>query len=157
MVFALKDQKSSADPVALKKADYELLAKFRYTLRRYLRFSEQAARSQGLTPQQYQALLAIAGFPGRDHIAVGELAEHLQLTHHSAVGLANRIESLGYIQRSPAEDDRRRVLISLTESGRKLLDCVYRMHRRELQSAGPLLANLIQQAARQLPEDVQQL
>lgn len=149
----MHSREPSVPPASLKKSDYELLARFRYSLRRYLRFSEQAARSHGLTPQQYQALLAIAGYPGRDEISVGDLAEQLQLTHHSAVGLANRIEALGYIRRSPSEEDRRSVLLSLTEPGRTLLDQVYHVHRKELRSAGPILANLIHQAARQLPED----
>jgi DNA-binding MarR family transcriptional regulator len=73
------------------KAEYETLAAFRYNLRHFLRFSESAAESTGLTSRQYQALLAIKGFPARDCITVGELAEQLQIAHHSAVGLVDRL------------------------------------------------------------------
>ena len=70
----------------LSKSQYELLAAFRYALRQFLHFSEEAARAAGITPQQHQALLAVKGFPGRDCVTVGELAERLQLRHHSAAG-----------------------------------------------------------------------
>src|SRR5579859_1886698 len=79
----------------LSKADYEALAEFRWSLRHFLGFSEAAARAAGITPQQHQALLAIKGFPGRDKVSVGELAERLQIEHHSAVGLADRLVRRG--------------------------------------------------------------
>src|SRR5512141_1167992 len=99
------------------KADYEILAEFRYALRRFLRFSESAAQELGLTPQQHQALLAIKGFPGRERVTIGELAERLQIRHHSAVGLANRLEAEKLIERSATSEDRRKVFISLTAHG----------------------------------------
>ena len=75
----------------ITKSQYENLAAFRFALRKFLRFSEDAAGAAGLTPQQHQALLAIKGFPGRDHVTVGELAERLQIKPHSAVGLIDRL------------------------------------------------------------------
>src|ERR1700761_5506251 len=75
----------------LDKSQFETLAAFRYALRRFLHFSEEAAHAAGITPQQYQALLAIKGFPSREKVTVGELAERLQLRHHSAVGLVDRL------------------------------------------------------------------
>src|SRR5580704_11668035 len=90
-----------ARPAHLIKSQYETLAAFRYALRRFIRFSEGAARAAGITPQQHQALLAIKGFPARDKVTVGELAERLQLRHHSAVGLIDRLvmEKLASIHR----------------------------------------------------------
>ena len=76
---------------SLSKADYEALAEFRYALRKFLGFSETAAGKYGVTPQQYQALLAIEGFPGRNWVTIGELAEQMRIAHHSAVGLVDRI------------------------------------------------------------------
>src|SRR6478735_10527359 len=98
----------------LRKEDYERLAAFRYALRRFLRFSEQAAQTAGITPQQHQALLAIKGFPGREHVTVSELAEWLQLRHHSTVELVNRLEAQGLVARTHATDDRRQVNLGLT-------------------------------------------
>src|SRR6202044_268812 len=80
---------NASSPVT--KADFEMLASFRYELRRFLHFSEGAAREAGLTPGQHQALLAVKGFPGKDRITIGELAERLQVAHHSAVGLVDRL------------------------------------------------------------------
>ncbi len=136
---------------ALSKKDYEALAAFRYALRKFLGFSEAAARQYGLTPQQYQGLLAIEGFPGRNWVSVGELAEQLRIAHHSAVGLIDRMESMRLVRRSPSQEDRRRVQVSLTSKGLKLLEKMYRIHRDELRSTGPRLATLLHQAAAQIP------
>lgn len=121
------------------KQEYEALARFRYGLRRYLRFSEEVVRRSGLTPQQYQLVLAIKGYPGRDWAGVGEVAERLQIRHNSAVGLADRCERLGLIQRDTHPDDRRGIALRLTEKGEQLLADLVSMHRQELERLGPLL------------------
>lgn len=148
-------KKYSKSPPKLTKADYERLSEFRYALRVYLGFSEQAARSHGLTPQQYQALLAIEGYPGRNKVRVGELADQLQIAHHSAVGLVDRLVALGLVGRKPSSEDRRRVNVSLTRKGRVLLEKLYRVHRAELRTAGPKLVSLLQKAAKQIPADTE--
>ena len=94
----------------ITKAHYETLAELRYALRQFLRFSENAAQAAGVTPQQHQAMLTIKGFPGRDHITIGELAERLQILHHSAVGLANRLAVERYVRRVSSRKDRRHKL-----------------------------------------------
>ncbi len=131
------------DPSAITKTEYEVLAEFRYALRRFMSFSEHAAKEVGITPQQHQALLAIKGFPGRDQITIGELSERLQIKHHSAVGLVNRLESEKLITRSPAEDDRRKVFISLTRRGLSVLGRLSQIHREELQRLSPQLRSLL--------------
>src|SRR5579872_5953432 len=105
----------------LLKSDYETLAAFRYALRRFLRFSEGAAEKAGITAQQHQALLAIKGFPGRDDVTIAELAERLQLRHHSVVGLVDRLAAESLARRLRSETDRRNVLIQLTPRGEKVL------------------------------------
>ncbi len=127
----------------LTKADYETLAEFRYTLRTFLGFSEQAAADQGITPQQYQALLAIEGFRGRNWVTVGELAEQMRVAPHSAVGLVDRMESLRLVRRSTSKEDRRRVQVSLTSKGLTKLQKLYRMHREELALFGPRLTGIL--------------
>lgn len=139
---------------SLSKADYETLAEFRYALRKFLGFSELAATEHGVTPQQYQALLAIEGYPGRNWVTIGELAEQMRTAHHSAVGLVDRMESMLLVKRSTAEDDRRRVRVRLTPKGLKLLNKLYLVHRAELQSSGPRLAALLQKAAERIPPKV---
>ncbi|MEC4590007.1 MULTISPECIES: MarR family winged helix-turn-helix transcriptional regulator [Nitrospirillum] len=129
-----------ADP--LEKADYELLAEFRHVLRRFLSFSEDAAAVAGLTAQQHQALLAIKGYPGRDHVTVGELAERLCVRPHSAVGLIDRLEGNGWVRRAPGPEDRRQVVISLTPAAEDLLAGLSRVHRDEIRRLSPLLRTL---------------
>jgi DNA-binding CsgD family transcriptional regulator len=83
----------------LTKTEYELLAAFRYHLRQFLRFSEEAAQTAGLTPRQHQALLAIKGFPKRESVTIGELAEQLQIAHHTAVELVDRLAAQKLVER----------------------------------------------------------
>src|ERR1051325_8418632 len=128
----------------LEKAEYEMLAAFRYALRQFLRFSEEAAASVGLTPQQHQALLAVKGYPGRDYVTNGELAEQLQIRHHSAVGLINRLEAQGLLERSWEHgDDRRKVYVRLTGRGAKLLERLTAAQQEELRRNVPQLQSRI--------------
>ncbi|MDR0532581.1 MAG: MarR family transcriptional regulator [Verrucomicrobiales bacterium] len=135
----------------LQKKDYELLAEFRYALRRFLRFSEQAAKKYNLAPQQYQALLAIEGFKGRNHVTVGELAEQLQVAHHTAVELVQRLEKIQLVRRQNLPGDQRKVWISLTNKGMELLEKLYLIHRREIRSVGPQISKLLREAAEKMP------
>jgi len=116
----------------LAKRHYETLASFRYELRRYLRYSEQVSRQHGVTPLQYQLLLHIKGYPGRDWASVTELAERLQAKHHGVVSLINRCEKLGLVERRSDGADRRRVRVYLTGKGEKRLERLAELHRREL-------------------------
>lgn len=145
--FSIGMPRSAATVSSLAKADFELLAEFRYKLRKFLGFSEAAAVSHGVSPQQYQALLAIEGFPGRNWVTIGELAEQMQVAHHSAVGLVDRMQTLRLVRRVPSKEDRRRVHVSLTAKGLSVLEKLYRAHREELQSVGPQLIGLLSRAA----------
>jgi len=128
----------------IQKAEYERLASFRYALRQFLRFSEKAARANNLTPQQHQALLAIKGFPGRERITLGELAERLQIRHHSTVELVNRLEIQRFVVREQAEEDRRQVYVALTPSANEILEQLAAVHKEELRRIGPQLHLLLQ-------------
>lgn len=139
----------------LTKADYELLAEFRYTLRTFLGFSEAAATRHGVSPQQYQALLAIEGFPGRNWVSIGELAEKIRIAHHSAVGLVNRMVAVGLVVRTPSQEDRRRVQVALTAQGLAVLEKLYRVHQEELRSVGPQLIGLLRRAVDESPDRTQ--
>lgn len=131
----------------LTNEDYELLAAFRYSLRMFLRFSEEAAQAAGLTPHQHQALLAIKGFPGREQTTIGELAERLQSYHHSVVGLVDRLVAQGLAARRQATDDRRCVYVRLTERGEAVLAELSLAHRNELRRIGPQIGALLQRLA----------
>ncbi len=126
------------------KTDYEHLAAFRYGLRVFLRFSEEAAKAVGLTPQQHQALLSIVGFPEREQITIGELAERLQIRPHSAVGLVDRLENQGLVERHPGQDDRRQVYIQLTDEGKDVLDRLVVAHQAELRRIEPYWRRLFE-------------
>ncbi|MGA9752647.1 MAG: MarR family transcriptional regulator [Acidobacteriota bacterium] len=129
----------------ITRAEYEALASFRYALRQFLHFSEQAAREAGLTPAQHQALLAIHGFPGRarSNVTVGDLAERLKIKHNSAVGLVDRLAHQGLLTRVPPQGDRRRVVVELTAQGVGVLEGLALVHREELLRVGPVLASLL--------------
>jgi DNA-binding MarR family transcriptional regulator len=127
----------------ITKAHYEVLAELRYALRQFLRFSENAAQEAGITPQQHQAMLAIKGFPGRDRITIGELAERLQIVHHSAVGLADRLVAEHYVQRVPGLKDRRQVYLALTRTGEILLGKLSEAHQEQLRRVGPRITDLL--------------
>ena len=129
----------------LSQLQYENLAAFRYALRRFLRFSEDAAKRAGLTPQQHQALLAIKGFPRRDEVTVSELAERLQLRHHSTVELLDRLAKLKLVVRAQSDSDRRQVNVRLTPRGEQILDKLSSAHEEQLRRIGPELTGLLNQ------------
>ncbi len=126
------------------RVDFEKLAAFRYALRRFLRFSEQAAAEIGLTPQQHQALLAIEGFPERNYASIGEIAERLQLTHHSVVGLLDRLARAGLVTRTISKEDKRIVLVRASGKGRALLRRLTRAHKAQLRQLGPDIIKSLQ-------------
>jgi len=123
----------------LTLADYQALAEFRYQIRNFLSFSDQAIQSAGLERAQYQLMLAIKGMPEGLRPRIRELAERLHVQHHSAVELINRLEAGGYVQRVRGEDDRREVLLALTPKGEKVLGELALHHHEELQEAAPTL------------------
>jgi len=120
------------DVAPLTKQDFEALARFRFGIRRYLRFSEETVRGHGLTPQQYQLLLALKGFPDREWATVRELADRLQLRHHSVVELVDRAQKQGLVQRAAHPDDARAVRVLLTDDGDQILARLSALHRDEL-------------------------
>jgi DNA-binding MarR family transcriptional regulator len=125
------------------------LARFRYELRRFLRFSESAARSAGLTPQQHQLLLGVAGFTGRGWATISELAEFLQERHNAVVGLVQRAERRGLVHKSPSESDHRVIRVDLLPAGEKVLRRLSQLHHKEVRrfQAG-LAAEIVSAPAR---------
>lgn len=123
-------------PKKLKKSQYEALSEFRYQLRRFLHFSETAARNAGLTPLQYLLMLHVRGFPGRDWATVNELADRLQMQHHGVVALLTRCEEAGLVRRQKSTVDRRVVEVHLQEKGAMQLERLAALHEAELCSLG---------------------
>jgi len=132
----------------LTLSDYTSLAELRYQIRCFLSFSEQAARAVGLEPRQHQLMLSLKGLPNNTRPTIGELAERLQIQHHSAVELVNRLSASGYVRRHRGGDDRREVLLALTPRGEKVLRELSLHHREELRSAGPALVAALRRAMR---------
>jgi DNA-binding MarR family transcriptional regulator len=126
--------------------DYQSLAELRHQIRRFLHFSEQAARSVGLEPRQHQLMLALKGLPKGVRPRITELAERLQIQHHSAVELANRLVAGGYIKRRRGGEDRREVWLSLTAKGERVLQTLSLHHNNELRSQGPELLTALRRA-----------
>jgi len=124
----------------LGRSEYQKLEEFRFQVRRFLNFSEAAARQSGIEPQQHQALLALKGRPNGSVPTIGHLADRLLLRHHSAVGLVDRLQMLGLVTREASPEDGRQVLVQLTVKGERLLHNLSVAHRTELEETGPTLA-----------------
>lgn len=123
--------------------DYRAMAELRYEVRRFLRFSENAARAAGLEPQQHQLLLALKGLPAGMRPTITVLAERLQIQHHSAVELVDRLASRRLIRRYRSRTDKRQVFVRLTEGGEEVLRKLSLHHLHELKSRGPALARVL--------------
>lgn len=120
----------------LSKDVYEYLAEFRYQLRKFQKFSEAAAQNMGITAQQHQLMLAIKGFPGRDYATPRELAERLQITHHSCVGLIDRCEMSGLVARRKNPEDGRSIFVDVTAKGMEILEGLSEIHLDEINRIG---------------------
>jgi len=120
------------------------MAELRYHIRRFLRFSESAARQAGLEPQQQQLMLAVKGLPEGMKPTIRVLAERMQLQHHSIVGLVDRLVERGFLVRLRATDDKRQVLVKLTHNGEQSLSQLAWHHLHELQSVGPSFVTVLQ-------------
>jgi DNA-binding MarR family transcriptional regulator len=133
----------------LTLSDYQALAEFRYQIRRFLHFSEEVVKQAGLERGQYQLMLAIKGMPAGVRPRIRELASRMQIRHHSAVELINRLEAGGFVRRARARDDRREVLLALTSKGEKVLAELALHHHDELRSAGPELVAALRRIMRE--------
>jgi DNA-binding MarR family transcriptional regulator len=128
--------------------DYQSLSELRYQIRRFLHFSEQASRAAGLEPRQHQLLLAIKGLPDNKRPRIAELADRLQIQHHSTVELVNRLAARGFVKRLRTDQDRREVLLELTSRGEKVLRELSLHHLDELRTAGPGLVSALKRVVR---------
>jgi DNA-binding MarR family transcriptional regulator len=133
----------------LNLPDYQALAEFRYQIRRFLHFSEEAVKAAGLERGQYQLMLAMKGLPLAVRPRVAELADRLQIRHHSAVELLNRLEARGFVRRERAQNDRREVLLTLTPKGEKVLGELALHHHNELRTAAPTLVRALRRVMRE--------
>ena len=140
---AREGRRASGD---LAPADYETLAAWRFSLRRFLAFSDEAASSVGLTQQQYLAMLVIKA--SREPVTIGLLAEQLLVKHHSAVGLVNRLVQQELVRRVPHTSDRRKVALSITARGARTFAKLAGLQRAELRRVGPDLARIMEYFSR---------
>ena len=120
----------------IKSSDYRTLAAFRYEIRKFLAFSEQAARAAGIEPQQHQLLLAVRGLPDGKRPTIRTIAERLCVQHHTAVALVDKLEQRGLVLRERASKDRREVLLRVTPDGAAILRRLSVLHRQQLASVG---------------------
>ena len=129
----------------LDSQEYALLAALRFALRSFLHFSESAAEGLGLTAQQYQAMLAMRGFPEDRKITINDLAQQLLIKHNTTVGLVDRLDRQGLVARGPSPVDGRQVYLRLTAKGERMLERLASVHREELHRIGPQLEQLLHQ------------
>jgi len=138
-----------SDMKRLTLSDYQALAEFRFQIRRFLHFSEEAVKKAGLERGQYQLMLAIKGIPAGLRPRIRDVADRMKIRHHSAVELVNRLETGRFVHRARAQDDRREVLLALTPKGEKVLAELALHHHLELRSAGPELVAALRRIMRQ--------
>jgi DNA-binding MarR family transcriptional regulator len=129
----------------LTLVDYQALAEFRYQIRKFLHFSDQAVEAAGMERGQYQLMLSIKGMPDGSRPRIRDVANRMQIQHHSAVELINRLEAGGYVRRERGLDDRREVLLALTPKGEKVLAELALHHHEQLQEAAPRLVEALRQ------------
>jgi DNA-binding MarR family transcriptional regulator len=123
---------------SLTQDDYDALASFRYAMRKFLNFSRQAlAEKAQLTPEQYEALLAVRAFSSATGVTISDLSERMQVKHHTAVGVVNKLEARSLLEREPGIRDRRQVFLKLTPEGSRVLAKVAAVHREEMRARSP--------------------
>lgn len=127
----------------LSDRDYQALSSLRSTIRRFLAFSENAAREAGVTPAQHQLLLAIRGHPGDGAPSISDLADVLLRRRHSIVELVDRAEARGLVVSADDPEDHRRRLVRLTPDAELVVERLSAIHRRELQGARATLDEIL--------------
>lgn len=137
----------------LTDEDYQRLLALRTGLRRFLHWSEDQARRQGITSAQHQLLLAIRGHPDPTGPTVGEIAAYLVIRHHSAVGLIDRAAAAGLVVREPDSHRAGTVHVVLTDHGQATLDALSKRHLDELARLAPAMETLWRTLRRLGPED----
>lgn len=136
------------DADALTPEDYRALGDFRLAIRQFLAFSEEGAKSHGLTSQQHQALLAIKAHPGPGPMSIGDLAACLLIKNHSAVELVARLVERDLVSRREADQDRRRVILDLRPRGADVLEAISRRNLERLNDGADILVGIIEAARR---------
>lgn len=144
MVSGEDDHRAGAMAPDIPEAGFRQLAAFRHHIRQFLHFSEEAARSHGIEPQQHQLLLALKGLPKGTRPTITALSRQLCLRHHSTVELVDRLVDQGALKRRHGEQDHREVLVELTRHGETLLHRLAIVHREELRISGPALCETLQ-------------
>jgi DNA-binding MarR family transcriptional regulator len=143
---------SEVPQAAVSIAAYQQLAEFRYRIRSFVHFSEEAVRAAGIEPQQHQLLLAVKGLPDGARPTVTTLSHRLCLKHHSTVELINRLEQRGAVVRRHSDHDRREVLIELTPFGEEVLERLSVLHWQEVQSLAPALSGALEAIVDHTPQ-----
>ncbi len=128
---------------AMTAAEFRALAEFRYQIRIFLNGSEEAARNADLEPQQYMLMLALRGLPAGVEPSIRDLAERMQLRHHSVVELVDRLEKRLLLRRERAKADRRQVILHLTPRGERILTKLAKQRISELRTSAPVLVRAL--------------
>jgi DNA-binding MarR family transcriptional regulator len=122
----------------LTEQDYHSLASVRYSLRKFLRFSKELlGKTAKLTPEQYEALLAIRVFSADEGLTIGELSERVQVRHHTAVSLTDKLAARRLLTKRKGTADRRYVYVKLTSAGTRVVSALAAAHRKEIRKHAP--------------------
>jgi DNA-binding MarR family transcriptional regulator len=128
---------------------YRAMAEFRHQIRRFVRFSEEAAENAGVEPQQHLLMLSVRGLPSGERPTIRTLADRLLLKHHSVVELVDRSERMGLVRRTADRDDGRQVLVELTSKGDRLLEKIFGRNRERLRAQSRELSVVLARITRE--------
>ncbi|HEY8294140.1 MAG TPA: MarR family winged helix-turn-helix transcriptional regulator [Micrococcaceae bacterium] len=84
-----------------------------------------------VTMREYDVLFNLSRCPS-GWLRLNELNDHVLLSQPSISRMVERLERQGLVQRKTVEDDRRGVLIGLTEAGREMQRDIGRAHVRDI-------------------------
>lgn len=111
-----------ADNRAVLGASLGLPGHIERIARHYGLARSRALAEEGLTPRDVEVLNALGRAGSPYQLSLGELARAAQLSSGGMTSQADRMEQAGWVERIRDPHDRRGVLMSLTETGRQVLE-----------------------------------
>lgn len=112
-------------PNSAKESFLPVIRALASTFQAFEQFSAQHIRTLGLTPPQFDVIATLGNTAG---MSCKELSQKTLITKGTLTGVVDRLIEKGLVQRTPMENDRRSVYISLTPAGEAQFATVFPAH-----------------------------